>query len=91
MISVNAKINIKQIALAFKESKSKRDIESKGFHIIPHYGSGKNIFSNDADAIKFVQQLNLHDILSENIRGVNDRFTTPYITLGKKATNVMNR
>ena len=85
MISVNAKINMKQIALAFKGSKLKRDIESKGFHIIPHCGSGKNIFSNDADAIKFVQQLILHDILSENIRGVNDRFSTPYIVPWKKS------
>ena len=85
------KINIKQIALAFKGSKSKRDIESKGFHVILHYGPGRNIFSNDADAIKFVQQLILHDILAENIRAVNDRFTTPYITLGKRAQKLMNR
>ena len=90
MISVNGKINIKQIALAFKGSKSKRDIESKGFHVIPHHGSGRNIFSNDADAMKFVQQLFLHDILAENIRAVNDRFTTPYITLGKRAQKLMN-
>ena len=72
MISVNAKINIKQIALTFKGSKSKRDIESKGFHVIPHYGAGRDIFGNDADAIKFVQKITLHDVLAENICSVND-------------------
>ena len=91
MLAVNAKINVKQVALAFKGSKSKRDIESKGFHVISHYGSGRNVFNNDADAIKFVQHLIVHEVLLENIRAVDDRFTTPYITLGKKAQSLINR
>ena len=82
MISVNGKTNVKQIAFAIKGSKSKREIESKGF-------TGKNIFGNDADAIKFVQQLILHDVLAENIRAMNDRLTNPYISLGKRAQKVI--
>lgn len=85
MCQINAKINVRQLALTFKGSKSKRDVESKGFHNIPHYGIGQNIFKNDGDAIKFVQHLILNGVLAENIRGGVDRFTTPFITLGTKA------
>ena len=55
------------LALTFKGSKSKREVESKGFHNIHHYGVGRNVFKNDADAIKFVQHLITNDILTENI------------------------
>ena len=91
MLAVNAKINVKQLVLTFKGSKSKRDIEAKGFHLIPHYGIGKNAFKNDADSIKFVQHLIINEVLMENIRAVDDRFTTTFITLGKKANLVRNR
>ena len=38
-----------------------------------------------------MQQLILHDVLAENIRAVNDRLTTPNISLGKRAQKVMNK
>jgi hypothetical protein len=91
MLAVNANVNVKQVALAFKGSKSKCDIESKGFHVISHYGSGRNVFNNEVDAIKFVQHLIVHGVLLENIRAVDYRFTTPCITLGKKAQSMINR
>ena len=40
-------ITAKQVALTFKGSKSKVEVESKGFHKLPHYGTGKNVFKND--------------------------------------------
>ncbi|XP_028412058.1 ATP-dependent helicase SGS1-like, partial [Dendronephthya gigantea] len=83
MIVINPKINVKQLALTFKGSKSKRDVESKGFHNIAHYGVGQSAFKNDADAIRFVQHLIIHGVLMENIRVADGRFTTPFITLGK--------
>ena len=47
-------ITAKQVALTFKGSKSKVEVESKGFHKLSHYGMGKNVFKNDSDAITFV-------------------------------------
>jgi ATP-dependent DNA helicase RecQ len=91
MITMNAKINVRQLALTYKGSKSKRDVESKGFHQIQHYGVGQNSFKNDADVIKFVQHLIVNEVLTENIRGAVGRFTTPYITLGRKANMLKNR
>ena len=83
MIVINPKINVKQLALTFKGSKSKRDVESKGFHNVAHYGVGQSVFKNDADAIRFVQHLIIHEVLMENIRVADGRFTTSFITLGK--------
>ncbi len=90
MLTVNSKINVKQLVFTFKGSKSKRNIESKGFHLIPHYGIRKNALKNDADSIKFVQNI-INEVLMENLRAVDDRFTTTFITLGKKANLVRNR
>ena len=91
ILTINAKINVKQLALSFKGSKSKREVESKGFHNIHHNGVRRNVFKNDADAVKFVQHLIINDILTENLRVGNDRFTTLFITLGKKAGMLRNR
>jgi superfamily II DNA helicase RecQ len=91
MIAVNAKVNVKKLALTFKGSKSKKDVESKGFNHIVHYGVGQNTFKNVADAVRFVQHLIVNNVLMENLRAVQDRFTTPFITLGKKATLLRNR
>lgn len=85
MCAIDAKINVKYLALTFKGSKSKRDVESKGFQNITHHGVGQKSFKKDADAMKFVQDLIINDILTENMQGAVDRFTTPYITLGNKA------
>jgi superfamily II DNA helicase RecQ len=91
MMTITPKINVKQLALTFKGSKSKRDVESKGFHMIPHYSIGKNVFKNDSDAIKFVQHLIINEVLTENLRAVDDKFITPFITLGKKSHLLRNR
>ena len=88
---VHPKINVRQLALTFKGSKSKRDVESKGFNQIPHYGIGHAYFKNDTDAMKFVQHLIVEDVITENLRDATDRFTTPYITLGRKAQLLKNR
>ena len=88
MLAVNAKINVKQLALTFKGSKSKRDVEIKGFHLIPHYGVGQHAFKNDADTIKFVQHLIINEVLMENIRTAAEKFTLPFITHGKQASLV---
>ena len=90
MITINSKINVKQLALTFKGSKSKKDVESKGFNTIVHYGVGRNVFKNDAEATQFVQHLIVRDVLMENLRGVNDKFSTPFLTEGKKAQMVRN-
>ncbi len=90
MQAVNAKINVKQLALTFKGSKSKRDVESKGFHLIPSYRIGENAFKNDSDVIKFVQYLIINDVLMENLRGADERFVSPFITLGSKADHLKN-
>ncbi|XP_028418503.1 uncharacterized protein LOC114543889 [Dendronephthya gigantea] len=90
MQSVNAKISVKQLALTFKGSKSKREVESKGFHLIPAYRIGENAFKNDCDVIKFVHYLIINDILMENLRGVDERFISPFITLGRKADELNN-
>ena len=91
MLVIIPKINVKQLALTFKGSKSKREVESKGFHNIPHYGIGRNVFKNDADATKFVQHLIVNEILMENLCVGNDRYTTLFITLGKQADLLRNK
>ena len=91
LMIVDPKINVRQLALTFKGSKSKRDVESKGFNQIPHYGIGQAYFRNDADAMKFVQHLIVEDVLTENLQDATDRFTTPFITLGRKAQLLKNR
>jgi hypothetical protein len=45
MLAVNANINVKQLTITFKGSKSKRDIVVKEFHLIPHYGIGKMLLN----------------------------------------------
>ena len=87
---VNAKINVIQLALTFKGSKSKRYVESKGFHLIPSYGIGQNSFKNDSDVMKFVQHLIINNFLKENLHGVDERLISPFITLGSKADDLKN-
>ena len=90
MTIINSKINVKQLAVTFKGSKSKKDVESKGFNRIAHYGVGRNVFKNDAEATKFIQHLIVRDVLMENLPAVNDKFSTPFITEGNKAQMVRN-
>ena len=91
MIVIHPKINVQQLALTFKGSKSKRHVESKGFNQIPHYGIGHAYFKNDTDAMKFVRHLIVEDVIIENLCNATDRFTAPYITLGKRAQLLKNR
>ena len=65
--------------LTFKGSKSKKDVESKGFNQIAHYGMGRNVCKNDTEATQFVQHLIVKDVLMENLRSMNDKFSTPFI------------
>ena len=90
MVTILPKISIRQIALTYKGSKSKREVESKGFQHIPHYGTGRKVFKKDADAVLFCHHLIVKYILMENLRSTSDTCTTPYVTLGEKAAMVMN-
>ena len=89
MQTLTQNVTTKQLALTFKGSKSKHDVESKGFHNVAHYGSGRNLFKTDADSITFVQHLIIKDVLLENSHVVNGRHTT-YTTLGSKASELHN-
>lgn len=81
-------ISIKQVAYTFKGSKSKREVESKGFHQISHYGAGKNVFKNDAEARTFIQHLVILEVLNESDRVVNGHRTTSVVVLGPKAVDL---
>ena len=81
-------ITAKQVALTFKGSKSKAEVESKGFHKLAHYGAGKNVLKNDSVAITFVQHLIIEIVLIENIDIESGRLTT-HITLGSEASQVL--
>ena len=89
MHTLTPTITTKQLALTFKGSKSKLEVESKGFHRLAHYGSGRNVFRTDNHAITFIQHLVIKDILIENDHVVNGRLTT-HITLGDKASEIKN-
>jgi ATP-dependent DNA helicase RecQ len=91
MCKIYAKINARQLALTFKGSKSKQYLETKVFITFSIIGIGQNIFKNDGDAIKCVQHLIINGVLAENILGAVGRFTTPFITLGKKAASLRNK
>jgi RecQ family ATP-dependent DNA helicase len=90
LILVQPLVSIRQLALTFKGSKSKRDVESKGFHNIEHYGAGRTSFKNDADATTFIHHLLVRNILLESDRVVNSRRTTPFITVGPKLAELKN-
>lgn len=83
-------VTTRQLALTFKGSKSKRDVESKGFQNVAHYGSGQHAFKNDADTITFVQHLIILRVLAERFHVRNSRSTTPCITLGDQIAELRN-
>ena len=85
MLTKHAKLSVKQIALTFKGSKSKRDVETKGFHEIASYGVGRGAFKKDANVITFIHHLITENVLQEHLRSISDPCTTPYITLGNNA------
>ena len=85
MLMKHSKISVKEIALTFKGSKSNRDVQNKGFHIIALYGIGRGSFKNDADVIAFIHHLIIENVLEENLRSVTDPSSTPFITIGNNA------
>ena len=90
MLVITPLVTTRQLALTFKGSKSKKDVESKGFQNVGHYGSGQHSFKNDVDAITFVQHLIILEILAERFHAQKSRSTTPYITLGDKISELRN-
>ena len=90
MQALNPKITIRQLALTFKGSKAKPEVESKGFHNVAHYGAGQNLFKNDTDTITFVHHLILKGALQEKMQLVCGPSTTPYLTLGSKEKDLRN-
>ena len=85
MLMKHSKISVKEIALTFKGSKSKRDVQNKGFHTIASYGIGRGSFKNDADVIAFIHHLITENVLEENLRSATDPSSTPFITIGNNA------
>ena len=85
---IDPKINVRQLALTFKGSKSKRDVESKGFNQIPHDhdGIGQAYFKNDADSMKFGQHLIVEDVLTE-IFGMQQIALPPHLLLQEEKLN----
>ena len=83
-------VSIRQLALTFRGSKSKRDVESKGFHNIEHYSAGRSSFKNDADTTTFIHHLLLRNVLIENDRVVNGRRTTPFMAVGSNLAELKN-
>ena len=90
MKRVQPLISTRQLALTFKGSKSKREVESKGFHMIEHYSAGQYSFKNDVDTTTFIHHLLVRNVLIENDRVVNGRRTTPFITVGSKLKELKN-
>lgn len=82
----NSKVSIRQLAFTFKGSKSKKDVMSKNFHLVPQYGSGKS----EAQALRFVQLLVVRGYLEENLRDNTDSTVSPFLTLTEKAFKVKN-
>ena len=83
-------VSIRQLALTFRASKSKRDVESKGFHNIEHNSAGRSSFKNDADTTTFIHHLLLRNVLIENNRVVNGRRTTPFMAVGSNLAELKN-
>ena len=90
MQAIHPTITIRQPALTFKGSKVNREVESKRFHNVAHYGAGQYLFKNDIDAIKFVHHLILKGLLQEEMQLVGGRSTTPYLTLNSKEKDLRN-
>lgn len=89
MLMLEQHVAAKQLALTFKWSKSKHDMERKGFNNVAHCGAGQNVFKTDADSVTFGPHLIIRDVLIENSRPVNGRHTT-HITLGSKASELQD-
>ena len=87
MQQLTSTITTKQLGLTFKGSKSKLEVESKGFYGLSHYGSGKHAFETENDVMTFIQHLIFKDILVETAYVVNNCLTT-HITLGSKSSEL---
>ena len=87
MQQLTSTITTKQLGLTFKGSKSKLEVESKGFHGLSHYGSGKHAFKTENDVMTFIQHLIFKDILVETAYVVSNCLTT-HITLGSKSSEL---
>ena len=85
MLMKHSKISVIEIALTVKGSKSNRDVQNKGFHIIALYGIGRGSFKNDADVIAFIHHIIIENVLEENLRSVTDPSSTPFLTIGNNA------
>lgn len=88
MLTISPTLTIRQVALTFRGSKAKREVENKGFQHIAHYGSGQQTFKKDAEVMTFIHDLIIKDILDETLSG--GIHSTPYIKLGKNAETLKN-
>ena len=66
LIAINPNVKISDLAMTYMGSKSK-GIITKGFHVVPLYGSGKTAFKNIASATTFIHHLILKGIITENL------------------------
>ena len=79
MLIITLLTTTRQLALTFKGCKSKKDVASKGFQNVGHYGFGKHAFKNDGDAITFVQHLIILEILAERFHVRKSHYTMYYL------------
>ena len=91
MLKKHSKISVKEIALTFKGSKSKRDVQNKVFYTIASYGIGLGFFKNDADEIAFIHHFITKNVLDENLCNITNPNSTPFITIGNNAKQVGER
>ena len=82
------KVTCRLLMLTFRGSKRK-DVTNKGFDSIEHFGSGKDRFS-EKQAVSFIHELIVKDILYENVRNANERGSSIYLTLGPKARELLD-
>ena len=82
------KVTCRLLMLTFRGLKQK-DVTNKGFDSIEHFGSGKDRFS-EKQAVSFIHELIVKDILYENVRNANERGSSIYLTLGPKAQELLD-
>ena len=81
LIAISPNVKISELAMTYMGSKSK-GITTKGFHVVPLYGSGKNTFKNIVSVTTFVHHLILKGIIIENLPTPESRVASTNLTPG---------
>ena len=81
LIAINPIVRISELAMTYMGSKSK-GITTKGFHVVPLYGSGKTVFKNTLLATNFVHHLIFNEMIAENLPSHGSRVLSTNLTPG---------